>query len=179
MSLDEWKTIAQLVQAGVTALSLLVAGTWVYLRYVRQVEHRPNPRVALEQRLLGRHRGYWLIEVTCQIENMGKVPYVVGAIDLSTYVLRDTDAIASGLHFKGQVEFGPRFSSGSLFRPNFESIIDPGVLTNYRHICAVPEDASFARFFVTVRAPNETISVYTVQSACALPLPSESLLVPS
>lgn len=169
MSLDEWKSVAQLAQAVVTVLSVLVAGAWIYFRYVRQTEHRSNPRLALEQKVLGCHAGFWLIELNCQVENKGKVPYTISDIEVSTYVLRDADAVASGLHFKGQVEFGPRFSMGSMFRRDFTSIVDPGVLTNYRYISAVPADARFARFFVTVRAPSEAISLYTAQSALALP----------
>jgi hypothetical protein len=73
MSLDEWKTLAETIQALTTSLGLLAAGLWSYLLFVKRRQRFPRAELWHEVALIRRSPNHAILHVKATLRNIGDV----------------------------------------------------------------------------------------------------------
>lgn len=73
MSLDDWKTLAETIQAFVTSLGLLAAGLWSYLLFVKRRQRFPRAELRHEVALIRPSPTHTILHVKATLRNVGDV----------------------------------------------------------------------------------------------------------
>jgi hypothetical protein len=72
MSLEDWKSVAEIFQAGVTGAAIVVAGFWTYRLFVRKREAAQRAKISHEISSLVLAGSQRLVHVAATVENTGQ-----------------------------------------------------------------------------------------------------------
>ncbi|MFM9864153.1 MAG: hypothetical protein ACKVRO_11150 [Micropepsaceae bacterium] len=142
--------LASAAQAIVTTISILVGGTWIYGRFVREQEGLAHIESAADIVVLGKQAGYWIVEIAAILENKGKVQIWIENLGFDLNAIYATDPVDTSDLWGGQVNFPNSIAKGK-FRPDrFRSFfIGPGVTARYSWVARVPESATYVGLHCT------------------------------
>ena len=147
MTLNDFKTLADALQAVVTALGIVIGGIWALRRYVFQKEALPRIEFRVDVRFIGMQEGFWIVELLGLLENKGSVPHRIGDLRFELRVLEAGQApVEGGPEIQRQVSFAKVLKEGSWTPgdgPQVMAIL-PGVSLRYSHIAQLPASAAFA-----------------------------------
>ena len=73
MTLDEFETLAGIFQSAVTAIGIIVAGTWTFLHFKRQRHGYPHAAVHHSSHTFRLNDGRTLLRIEAKITNIGGV----------------------------------------------------------------------------------------------------------
>lgn len=147
MALEQWKNLAAAIQSIATALSFIVAGYWVYLRYIRQQENFPNIEFSADVNLIGEQGNWYIVELIGIVENKGKVQHKMEEFEFDLNAINSQDAIDVSDDWGGQVNFPNLVVKGSFLPRRFKFFfIDPGIRAKYSYVARVNKDATFLIF---------------------------------
>jgi hypothetical protein len=73
MKFEDWKTLAETLQAVVTIVAIVLGGIWTYILFVKKREKYPRARTVHRIVTLGSVNGRWVIRILVRIENIGSV----------------------------------------------------------------------------------------------------------
>jgi hypothetical protein len=73
MSLEEWKILAETIQALMTSLGLLAAGLWSYLLFVKRRQRFPRAELRHEVALISLSRTHHILHIKATLRNIGDV----------------------------------------------------------------------------------------------------------
>src|SRR5688572_16456038 len=123
MSLAEIKDLADIFQAAVTGVGLMLAAGWAFHRYVIEENGYTHIETSAEISFIGEQDGYWLVELQAILQNRGKVPHRIKefGFDLNCLTLSDTVQVAS--KWGGQVDFPNPLAKGSFIPKNFRYFV--------------------------------------------------------
>ena len=168
LTLEDWKNLTAIGQSVATVVSLGVGAVWVYRRYIKYAEHRPNVGLVVRLSFLGIHQKSQIVEISCAVENKGKVPYNIHKLSFTLDALNADDPIEND-NRRGQVRFGSKIAEGSFLAPDYVSIVDPGVVHEYFYVVAAPERAAFLKAHVSLRAPGSGFELHTAERTAKVP----------
>jgi hypothetical protein len=170
LTLQEWKDIASIVQSLATGISLVVAAWWVYYRYVRSAENRPNIGVKCEIKYVALLERTHVVQITALVENRGKVPYWIHALNLKLRAVENGAPVVTkrGTSGRNHLDFGAPFYEGSFIGEDWKTVVDPGVVANLHQVVPVPTKARLLHAFVSLRAPGSGLDVFTAEQILSL-----------
>jgi len=171
LTLQEWKDVASLAQAFATGLSLFVAASWVYYRYVRNAENRSNVGMKCEIKHVGILQNTHVVQVTAVIENRGKVPYTIHALELKLRAIHEgtVPILKRGSTGRNHLDFGEPEYVGSFIGENWRTVVDPGIVSNLHQVVSIPTTARLLHAFVSLRAPGSGIDAFNAEQVFLLP----------
>jgi len=178
MSAEEWKNITAGAQSIATIVSFIVAGYWVYRRYVRSEENFPNIEFSADLNFVGTQGAWWIVEVIALIDNKGKVQHRMSEFEFDLNALYLEDPVETSKKWGDQIDFSRRIAAGSFVPAKFSFFfIDPGVKAKYTYVTRVPTQARFLILHcwfnysdkrkyghtaeITVKVPSESIKAST------------------
>lgn len=146
MSLDEAKTLVEIIKNLVETTAVTVGGVWAYYRFVRQREAHPHIQFDVDVIFVVRQGNQWLVELQAQIENKGKVQHRISNLSFDLRCLSTTDAIVDGdENINYQVDLSRLVKKGSWIPSSWDwTFIEPGTTQRYSFIAALPSDATCA-----------------------------------
>jgi hypothetical protein len=168
MTLQEWKDGAAIFQAVATGVSLLVAAAWIFYRYVRNAENRSNVGLTCEIVVLGAQGNQQVVQITAKVENRGKIPYHIHALELSLRGLALDGDVKHEESSRRQLDFGALFYEGSFIGKGWYTIVDPGIVGQYHQVVAVPSSLSFLYAFVALSAPGSGLDSFNAERTILL-----------
>ena len=77
MSLEDVKSIADIVTNVATVTGIVIGGAWAYRRFVREEEDYPHIEFSADIQFVARKNGWWIVELVAVIENKGRVQHRV------------------------------------------------------------------------------------------------------
>ncbi len=146
MTPDDFKTIAQGVQAAVTAIGLCAGGLWALRRYVFHRESVPKLELRVDVEFVGRQKGEWLVELLGLLKNKGNVPHKIRDLRFELRYLRRDDGLADGgADIQRQVKFAELAKEGSWTPGDQDESMTllPGIAIRYNHLAKIPADVAF------------------------------------
>ncbi|MFA6002279.1 MAG: hypothetical protein WC828_09265 [Thermoleophilia bacterium] len=156
MQLGDLKTSAEIAESVIKSVALVVAGLWAYRRFIVEGEHEESLCLTIGTKVLPSDRAdVRLVEVRCDLRNVGKIPCQVELESSTVSVSRVGGDIKDGnVVWQANPYFHARFgTNGDLFnipvgaamsRVTFVAVPHPGVY-GVRVIIAQTEQA--ARLF--------------------------------
>ena len=165
---DVWKDWAAVIQSIITAISLAIGGTWVFLRFVWAQERYPNIEFTADINLVGRHGDWIITELVAYIENKGRVQHKMTQFKFCLDALFDQDPIDVDKRWGGQVNFPNPIADGSFLRDALGSFfVDPGTKAKYSWVARVPIEAKFlllhCRFRYSRRGNTEHVAERSIR----------------
>jgi len=142
MSTETFKDIAQGIAGVTTTLAIIVAGLWAYWKFFLEKEREPRAEFDLTAEFLGVQDGKWIIEVSAQIANRGKVRHLMKKPTMNVRYLTASDPVVESqdeTHLR-QVAFPHSIGRRTVWK---ESYIDPGLEFRNSYLTWVPEDATY------------------------------------
>lgn len=157
---DIWKDWAAIAQSILTAISIAIAGAWVFVRFVWAQERYPNVEFTADINLVGVHGDWIIAELIAYIENKGKVQHKMTKFKFWLDALLDQDPIEVDQRWGGQVNFPRAIAEGSFLPDGFGPFfVDPGTKAKYSWVARVPFQARFlllhCRFEYSGRGPTK------------------------
>jgi hypothetical protein len=92
-------------QSGFTVLAICADGWWTWSRFARQGEKYAFIEFTADIAFIGKHRGQWIVELTSQIENKGKVQQRIAEFGFELDALCRQDSVQGNPEFGGQLFF--------------------------------------------------------------------------
>ncbi|MCB9450933.1 MAG: hypothetical protein H6672_05805 [Anaerolineaceae bacterium] len=146
MSLDQFETITQIVQALVTSLAIVVGGLWALRKYVFQREGSPRIDFSVDVNFVGVHKDCWVIEILGMLKNHGGVPHKITDLSFNLRYFDTTDSLVEGPDDINQQLLIPNISKRGVWTPARSKepmIILPGVTLRYSYLHWIPPTAKF------------------------------------
>ena len=144
MTFEEFKELAEALQAILTSLSIIIGGGWILYRFVIQQERFPNINFTTDINMIGEQGGFWIVELTTTIENKGKAQHKMSEIGFDLNALFNDDPLESEDKWGGQINFPHRLVWGS-YLPKHQKyfFVDPGTEAKYSYLTKVPKNVSY------------------------------------
>jgi len=144
MILSEFKELAEIIQAVLTSLSIIIGGSWVFYRFVLQQEMFPNINFTTDMNMIGKQGDFWIVELTATIENKGKAQHKMSKIGFDLNAMFEDDPVEIEEKWGGQINFPHRLAWGS-YLPKHQKyfFVDPGTEAKYSYLTKVPLNASY------------------------------------
>jgi hypothetical protein len=145
LTLDEFKTLADIAESVATVLALTVGASWAYLRFHREREGRAKIDLTVDIDFLGTQNGKWLVHLVAQVSNGGKVRHWIRDFRFRLRALpAGSDPSDGDETICEQVVFPDLLKRGTWLPLTWAgTFIDPGVVNTYRHIAVIPMEVSF------------------------------------
>jgi hypothetical protein len=145
-ALSQWKEIAELLQAIVTTLAIIIGGVWAYWIFFRRREHHLRIEFTVDLSVVGIQDEKYILEVIAHIENKGLVRHKIHNFEFSVRYLNATDDIVNGVNEKNlQVRMPHDIENRGLIPASWGyTFIEPNVRQAYSYITSVPQSANFA-----------------------------------
>jgi hypothetical protein len=172
MSLDEFKTVSEMVHAWFSIIAILIGGVWVLVRFVLQREAYAKMEFGLELHVLGRVGNDVLVNVIAVVTNRGAVRHYLHGFWFVLNALKTTDPIElGGDEIDGQVKFNlvtdKRYWIAE--KPKTKYFIDPGATQRYVHVTKLPASVEFVLVYGRFQYPGCKKRYHSAQNAFALP----------
>jgi hypothetical protein len=142
MSLEQWKTLAEIVQSALTSIGIIAAGLWALRRYV----FLPRIVFSVDVASVGTHGGETLIEVVGHLENKGLVPYRMRDLRFELRSLHSDDALVEGDQAINRQTVIPHVLRSASWLPanrDVYALLHPGASLRYSHTMHIGRDAEF------------------------------------
>jgi len=144
MTTADFNSLAGGFESIATISALLVGAYWTYTRFVRQREDHALVDFTADIEFIGKHDNWWIVELTSNIENKGKVQHRISEFAFDLYAINCSDPIELNEEFGGQVHFPHLVTKGSWMPKKYNSFfIDPGTKAKYSFITRIPTAAQF------------------------------------
>jgi hypothetical protein len=141
MSPENFKNIAESVQAILTSLAISVGGGWTFWKFVLNRENRPKVSFELNVLKIGEVQDKLIIEIVATIENKSTVRHWISDFTFDVFYLKTED----DLNFEPEDGYGKiRFKKINELKTNWiskkwsGSFIDPGIRQAYTYLYYVP-----------------------------------------
>ncbi len=169
MDYEEFKNLAGGLQSIATIMSFIIGGIWVYRRYIRQQERYPNINFTADINVIGKQRGYWIVELLALIENKGKAQHKMEDFDFDVYGIREDDQVDDDEKFGGQVTFAHEIKKGTFLPKKWKYFfVDPGTSAKYSFLARIPEDISFVVLHSSFKYHDRNNSGHTAEKTIFL-----------
>jgi len=141
---DAWKDWAAFGQSLITAISIALAGGWVFLRFVWGQERYPNIEFTADINILGTHQDWLIAELIANIENKGKIQHQMRTFQFWLDGISGQDPVNIDERWGGQVDFPQTIAQGSFLPGTSEFFfVDAGTRSKYSWIARVPRETRF------------------------------------
>ncbi len=143
MSLENLKIVSDIAESLAKITGITVAGIWVLLIYVRNMENKPRAEFNLDIKFQKKIDKYWIVELIAEIENKGKVPHLIENFGFILKSINVNDAITESNieEDREQLSFPNTLAVNRFMDYDRYFIISPGVKETYRYITHIPTDA--------------------------------------
>lgn len=147
ISPDDFEHLASGLQSVATIISFVVAGIWVYQRYIREQEMYPHIESSADINIIDKQGECWIVELIGILDNKGRTQHKIEDFDFDLNAIYEGESVETSHEWGGQVHFPHSIIRGSFLpaRSRF-FFIDPGVEAKYSFIRKVPSNASFLLF---------------------------------
>ena len=160
---------ADILQALITAASLIAAGSWAYFRFVLQAERYAHIQTAADLVVIARQGNSWIVEVAAVLENKGRVEHSMSNVEFDLNALHYGDPIETNEKWGGQVDFPRNIARGSFLPKGWRSFfIGPGLTARYSWIAKVPIEASVINVHCTFTYDDRVQSRHTMETTLSL-----------
>lgn len=140
----DWENVASAAQSIATIMSFIVAGIWVYLKYIRQQERYANIESSADVKLIGVQDGFWIAELIATLHNKGKVQHRMYEFRFDLSAIGKGAAVEINPEWGGQVDFPMAVKKGSFLPERYKFFyVDPGIKAKYSYVTLIPVSASF------------------------------------
>ncbi len=165
MTLNDWKTVAEIASNSATVAAVVVGGLWVLWKFGLQREAHAKIEFDLELKVLGFQAGSAIVEVIAKVTNRGLVRHWLSDFRFDLLYLPKNDPVTLGdKRINEQVLFQPVFKKRYWIPPDWMStFIDPGVCQRYSYLAAAPENARFLLVFAQFKYPDAESEFHTAQ----------------
>jgi len=167
---DALKDWSEIVQAAVTAISILIVGWWSYRRFGWAQERYPNIEFTADIDLAGAHQDAMIVELIAYIENKGKVQHKMTQFTFSLDGLFEEDPVNVAEKWGGQVDFPRAIARGS-FLPSTMNyfFVDPGTKAKYSWVARVPIETRFLLLHCGFRYLKRHDTGHTAERSIKIP----------
>ena len=138
----EFKDIAQAISAVLSTIAVIVAGLWAYWKFIWQKEKEPRAEFDVNAEFIGKQNGKWLLEVSAQLVNRGKVRHLMEDASINIRYLTASDEVAESANAElfRQISFPHSIGRRAIWRNSF---IDPGLSFRISYVSWVPQEATY------------------------------------
>jgi hypothetical protein len=170
MTIETWERLTSIIQSVVTFLSIIVAGSWAYRRFIIQQERYPNINFTADINIIGKQNNEWVLELIAFIENKGKVQHKIKKFNFDLNAIFKNENLTTSDEWGGQVDFTHPITEGS-FLPQATKFffVDPGTTAKYSYIAKLPDDASFAILHCYFKYSDWRKYAHTAEKTIKLP----------
>jgi len=148
MHLEDWKIVVDIVESIAKIGAIIVAGIWVLLIYVRNMENKPRAEFNLDIKFQKKIDKYWIVELIAEIENKGKIPQLIENFGFILKSLNENDEVRVSNDEKDrkQLSFPNNLTENRFMGLHRFFIIAPGVREKYTYVTQVPINAEIVHF---------------------------------
>src|SRR5262245_27024016 len=147
MSLEDWKNVAEIIQASVTTIALIVAGVWAYIKFIYRRENVSRAEFTIDLDFVGEQGEYWLVEISAFVENKGSIRHPVKNFKINVRYLLNNDAVVdAGEDLKFQVKIPHSINKRIENKERYlyrNTYIDPGLRYRNSYVTFIPKTATF------------------------------------
>jgi len=151
MSLEDWKNVADIIQASVTTIALIVGGVWAYIKFIYRRENVARAEFTIDLDFVGKQSEYWLVEISAFVENKGFTRHQVKNFKINVRYLLNNDTVVDGREdLKFQVKIPHSINKRIEDKERYlyrDTYIDPGLRYRNSYITFIPQNATFVLVF--------------------------------
>ena len=175
MTPQEWRDVAGAVQSFATALSLIVGGSWVYWKFIRQRENQPSIDFSAAVNFIGQQGDWLVVELTAEVTNHGKVQHRLERFELDLNGILPSDPLEPREEWGNQVHFPHLLAKGSFLPDGTQYFfIDPGAKARYSYVTRVPSTMAFVILHTWFEYPNNRRLHHAAEATAMVPTRQEA-----
>jgi len=165
LSLGDWNNLAQILNAFISVLALLVGGIWAYATFVRQREGHPRLEFTTHIGTFGKQHDSYVLEVVSNVTNKGLVRQWITQVECNVrYLLASEEPERGGEDILEQTKFPHATGSKGLIPLEWNgSFVEAGVTQRYSYVVHIPKDAGCVLVWAKIISTDRWGTFHTAQ----------------